>query len=135
MDVEKVQKIITWLAKSGDKETLSKVAQLLTEVSNYKGKSETKEVVKAPKNVNESISHASSLLDGSPSSYTIFTPKEPSYERSSAPSFADPTAILSQYVQPEHSYTPPMSSDIPYEGGSRILANNKEMTSHADMLL
>lgn len=140
MNIEKVQKIITWLAKSGDKETIQNVAELLSEIGNYKTKgssvNESRQQPQSPSRpVKDVTSHASAILDGGPSNidYSTYTPKAPSYERSWDAPKVDPYSVLSQFSAPEP--VPPMTNDLPYSGGSRILANNVEMTSHADSLL
>ena len=63
MDVNKVNDLITWLAKNGDKETMKQLSALIFEVSKFGGKSvvkeEKKEIVKK-----QSLSeHASSIQD------------------------------------------------------------------------
>lgn len=140
MNIEKVQKIITWLAKNGDKETIQNVSELLSEISNYKTKgvsvNESRQQQQSPSRPPKDLtSHASAILDGESSniSYSTYTPKAPSYERSWDAPKVDPYSVLSQFSQPEP--IPPMVNDLPYSGGSRTLANNVEMTSHADSLL
>lgn len=138
MDVKKVQDIITWLAKSGDKETLRQVGEALLEISNFSKSTPTQKETK-PK-LNESMSsHASALLDGTPSSYTVFKSPPPSYERPYvAPQTINPNDVLSQFIQPEQpTYQSPFSSpnEVPYTPGPRNLANNVGVTSHASHLL
>jgi hypothetical protein len=134
MDVKKVQDIVTWLAKSGDKETIKQIGHMLLEISNFS--KSNKQEQKEPQRVQESVSsHASALLDGSPSSYTLFTPQQPTYERSYQPPQQNAFDMLSQYVQEPTPHYSPSTNDVPYTPGPRNLANNIGVTSHAADLL
>lgn len=74
MDIEKIEGIVAALAKNGDRETLTLVGELLSEVAKFKKKGEKsslREVVESPRVLNvDSKSHASLILDGLPEKST-----------------------------------------------------------------
>ena len=131
MNVDKVQKIIVKIAKSGNKELLRDLSELFAELGEYEAKGQRQ----APKQMEENYSvssHASNILDGG--SYSLFTPKDSPNERSmSAPPAGNPyTALQSFSTSPSTQY---QQSDIPYVPGSSRLESRPEVSSHADLLL
>lgn len=66
MDLDRIQELIAEIAKTGDKQTIRNICELLSEISRYKGNGEKKETrmeesVQIPKDVH---SHASLILEG-----------------------------------------------------------------------
>lgn len=106
MDLEKIETLVAKLAKDGDRETISVVCELLSEVSKFKKKGEKKSAlsemfsekkITIPRDMN---SHASLILDGLPDTYV-------------------PNSI-------------PQSN---YSGGNSVSNFKPEITGHADLLL
>ena len=69
MNVERIEELVAELAKSGDRETISNIIELLKEVSSFKVKIK-KDVVehisKKPVKQESMLEHAHSILDGLP---------------------------------------------------------------------
>lgn len=141
MDTEKVQSLIVRLAKSGDKQTLQDVAELLNEVSKYSGNTTTRQEPKreqrqAPMKENYSISsHASDILDGG--SMNIYTPQPVRTERSQPVdnSYMNAFSAFDNVAPAPTTNFPTHPDDVPYVPGPRNLAHRPEITSHADLLL
>ena len=139
MDTEKVQSLIVRLAKSGDKQTLRDVAELLNEVSKYGGKTTTqpKQEAKEPMKENYSISsHASEILNGG--SMNLFTPPPIRNERSQPVdnSYMNAFSAFDNVDPPSTPVTfNTHPDDVPYVPGPRNLAHRPEITNHADLLL
>lgn len=129
MDVNKVNEIVTWLAKNGDKETMKYLSTLIFEISKFESKSS---IVKENRKVEtkQSLSeHAASILDGE--SVNLYTPKLPTYERNINVEKTNPYDSLGTYTQPKES----SPFEPQYQGGSRMMANNVGITNHAADLL
>ena len=105
MDVNKVNEIVTWLAKNGDKETMRHLSTLIFEISKFENKST---IIKEDRKVTtkQSLSeHAASILDGE--NISLYTPKTPTYERNINVEKTNPYESLG-------SYSPPIESS-PFE--------------------
>ena len=65
MDLDRIQELIAEIAKTGDKQTIRNICELLSEISRYKGKSEKgtrmEESVQIPRNIQD---HVSLILEG-----------------------------------------------------------------------
>lgn len=72
MNLEKIETLVAFLAKSGDRETISTMCELLNEVSKFKKKGDE---ASSQKVVTESVklepkSHAALILEGIPDNYS-----------------------------------------------------------------
>lgn len=65
MDLEKVETIVAKLAKNGDRETISLVVSLLSEISKYKKEEKGSEKKDIKESFERIDSHAAAILEGS----------------------------------------------------------------------
>jgi hypothetical protein len=64
MDISKIEKLLSKLAKNGDKETIKDVVELLTEITKYEGKQTRREPAPVVEDVQNASSRASMILEG-----------------------------------------------------------------------
>ena len=116
MNIQKIEKLLSQLAKNGDKETINNVIELLTEVSSFKGSSSSK-----PKQVTEEYHQA---------------PRQTEQKRFESPA-ARACAILDEAAA--SNFVPPPIEVKTYDVGPGSIsysqmANNTSVTSHASDL-
>ena len=98
MDLEKVEIIVAKLAKNGDRETISLVISLLSEISKYKKEEKSSEKSVEKKVIKESFdrvdSHAAAILEGESDSSRVSNRFKPNGEPESTSDMMNHAAAL-----------------------------------------
>lgn len=134
MDIDKIEKTISKLAKNGDRETIGLVIELLSEITKFKPKKSDKKPVnedvshtETPETPADRISRASAILDGTGSAFPEYVRRAPTRSVSEQAM----TSFFGESVVPQQTST----LDIPQIPASTVMSNDSEMTDYASRLL